>query len=178
MITKKEIAKVVALKKSAIRIRNGDEVIRGFVEPLTCNKILEIGTYKGVTSLFMSQFCNKLYTIDLLHGKLEKETVVGLVRHKLWKRFGVDNIEYLPAMCDNSKARIIEKLDFDFCFIDGGHTYEDVEFDFERVKHCGRVLFHDYDDSGIEKRNGVWNFVNTLPKEQITVRDIFAYWEG
>ena len=35
------------------------------------------------------------------------------------------------------------KLTFDFAFIDGMHKVENVRHDFENVKFCGRVLFHD-----------------------------------
>jgi len=179
MFDKFDIGKVTPLKKSALNIRRGDEVIRSFLKPVKAHTVLEIGTYKGIASLYMSQFCKKLYTIDLLEGKLETEGVpVHPNRVELWKMFDADNIIYLPAKCNNSKARIIKKIDFQFAFIDGEHTFEGVENDFELVKHCGKVLFHDYDKSVQEKRNGVYNFINTLPKEQITVRDIFAYWEN
>ena len=38
----------------------------------------------------------------------------------------------------------IRKMEFQFAFIDGCHDiYEEVEKDFEAVKKCGVVLFHD-----------------------------------
>jgi hypothetical protein len=183
MFGKKEIKEVTTLSKSALSIRDGDEVIRSFIEPLKCDTILEIGTYRGIGSLYMSQFCRKLYTIDLVDGLLEYQIKKGIVkdklpvRHQLWEMFKRDNIFFMPVKCNNSKIRVIKKLDFDICFIDGGHSFEDAKLDFELVKHCGKVLFHDYDFSNLPKRDGVWNFVNTLPKEQLTVRDIFALWE-
>ena len=42
----------------------------------------------------------------------------------------------------------IKKMQFKFAFIDACHEiYEEVQKDFEAVKKCGVVLFHDYRES-------------------------------
>ena len=75
------------------------------------------------------------------------------------------------------KWRKLKGLDFQFAFIDGAHD-ETVARDFEWTKRCGRVLFHDYDRRGVAVQDHVYNFVNTLPKEQVQVHDIFALWSA
>ena len=183
MFTKKEIGEVTALGRSSLNIRNGDEVIKSFLDEIKPEIILEIGTYKGVGSLYMSQFCELLHTIDLRNGRVERQQRFAIsednrpIRRELWNKFARENIVFHQIKDNEQKAEIVKDIPFDFCFIDGGHSSEDVKFDFNLVKHCGKVLFHDYDFSDRPKRDAVWNFVNTLPKEQLTVRDIFAYWE-
>lgn len=179
MITLKDIEKVTSIAKSSIRTDNGDQVLKEILEDIKPKFVVEIGTYKGIAALYMSQFCKRVYTVDLLDGKLEgEEKSKTPIRTKLWEHFGVENIWFQPVKCNHSKERFLKKIDFDFAFVDGDHSYEGAEYDFGLVKRCGRVLFHDYSKSKAEKRNGVYNFVNTLPKEQITVKGIFAYWQG
>ena len=62
---------------------------------------------------------------------------------------------------------------FDFAFIDGSHKYDDVKFDFECVKRCGRVLFHDYD---CKRHPDVTKFVDEL--SNVIKGRPFAYWES
>jgi hypothetical protein len=64
-------------------------------------------------------------------------------------------------------------LDFNFALIDGWHEYFSVKKDFEMVKFCGRVLFHDY---GLCP--GVYDFCNEIGAKPISDSKNFAYWEG
>ena len=53
--------------------------------------------------------------------------------------------------------------------------------DFELVRRCGRVLFHDADDNRVrgfkqDAPNHVFEFLETLPREQLLFDDIFALW--
>ena len=68
-------------------------------------------------------------------------------------------------------------MDFDFVFIDGDHD-GGIELDFELCKKCGTILFHDYSDRGQRKLNKVKNFIDTLPKNEITIlEEPFVLWQ-
>lgn len=165
------------LRKSALSIRDGEGVFREVLGDGRYRTALEIGTYKGVSAACMAQFCERVITIDLKRGKLEMNGE-DHDRAWFWGSLGIDNIEFHAVADDAEKAQLINGMEFDFAFIDGAHDAFGVRADFDLVKRCGAVLFHDYDDSGpkLEKRNDVYRFVNTLPKGQLRVIDIFALW--
>jgi hypothetical protein len=75
---------------------------------------------------------------------------------------------------DAEKAALVAGLDFDLAFVDGDHD-EGVAVDFDLVKRCGAVLFHDYAVSR-KGRNAVMNLVDSLPRHEVEVIDIFAFW--
>lgn len=158
------------LSRSAIRLRDGDAIIEQILTANKYNHILEIGTFRGATSALMSRYCQRLTTIDLRAGWIESAGG-SFDRHGFWKGLGITNINFIIVQSDEEKARIIRELDFDFAFIDGDHSRRSAANDFEMVKKCGTVLFHDYDG-----KNEVSQFVNSLPANEISVMDIFALW--
>jgi predicted O-methyltransferase YrrM len=131
---------------------------------------------QGVGAAELSRYCDKVITIDLKRGKLERAGET-FDRHALWASLGVTNIDLRLIANDKEKAALIAGLEFDFAFIDGAHD-RTVANDFALVKKCGAVLFHDYDRRGVKEQDFVFDFVNTLPKDQVTVRDIFAFWRA
>lgn len=162
------------LRKSALSIRDGAGVLEKVLGGRQYKTVLEIGTYRGVSAAEMSQYCEKVITIDLIDGKLEGNGE-AVDREGFWRGLGVNNIE-LHLVKDNAdKARLIEGLEFDFAFIDGAHDAT-VALDFEMVKKCGAVLFHDYckrNKPGAP--NYVYDFVSSL-KGSVEVYDIFGFW--
>ncbi len=44
------------------------------------------------------------------------------------------------------------------------------------MRKCGTVLFHDMDKRGRPELDYVYDFVRSLPPEQVEVIDIFALW--
>ena len=160
------------MRKSILSIRGGAGVVESILGGRRYKRILEIGTYRGIGSAYMSQFCERIVTVDLKHGKMEKDRQV-FDRFRLWETLGVKNIDLFLVDGDKHKADLIKTFDFDFAFVDGDHEGNAPRDDFELVKRCGAVLFHDYDGD-----NGVTRLVNSLPKEQVTVMDIFAFWQG
>lgn len=127
---------------------------------------VEIGTLFGVTTVLLAHYSEKVLTIDLNHQQL-----ATYIKHY----FGVENkIVNLIVKDDEEKAKVLASQDFDFAFIDATHTYDGVAFDFECVKKCGRVLFHDY---GQKRFQGVTDFIDELPKKEVITRTPFAFWE-
>ena len=112
----------------------------------------------------MDHYAERVYTVDILEFQ---EAMY------LWHCFGVaDKITYLVVKDNAAKKQAIETIDFDFAFIDGSHEYEDVKFDFEITKRCGRVLFHDYPTCP-----GVMKFIDELPQNKVRIDVPFAYYE-
>lgn len=164
-----------ALKRSALNIRDGEAVFKEILGGGQYRSVLEIGTYKGASAACMAQFCDRVTTIDLHHGRLE-QLGESWDRRAFWDALGVDNINLLLVSGDAEKADLVRSLDFDLAFIDGAHD-ETVRVDFDLVKRCGTVLFHDYDRRGTKAKDQVADFIDTLPKTQIRTYDgIFALW--
>ena len=150
---------------SALQFIDGEKILREFLSMKPIDTAIEIGTAKGATTALMAHYANKVYTIDQIEF---------LIARVLWSRYGLeDKIKFIRAPTDNEKIDKIAPLYYDFAFIDGEHTNDGVRLDFEIVKNCGRVLFHDYSDDAL----GVKEFIDTLPKEELTIKDRYAYWE-
>lgn len=162
------------LKRSALNIRGGAHAFERVMAGKGFRTTVEIGTYRGCAAAEMAQYCERVVTIDLKHGKLE-QAGEQFDRRAFWDSIGVRNIDLILIENDTEKAKVLGEIEFDFAFVDGAHD-RTVARDFELVKRCGRVLFHDYDSRGRVDQDQVFNFVNSLPKEQIEVFDIFALW--
>jgi hypothetical protein len=92
-------------------------------------------------------------------------------RLPFWEAMGIDNIDLRLVEDEAEKADFIRKSEFDFAFIDGDHEGDAPRRDFELVRRCGAVLFHDFDGD-----NGVRRFVRTLPHHQVADLGMFAFW--
>lgn len=163
------------LKRSVLSIRDGAGVLDAVLGSGEFRRVLEIGTYRGVSAAYMAHFVDHVTTIDLKHGRLE-QLGEPCDREAFWRSLGLDNITLRLVEDDAEKDAVIAAESFDLAFIDGGKN--DIADDFERVKHCGAVLFHDVDSRGLPGQDAVYDFVMALPKEQVTRMDIFALWRG
>lgn len=164
------------LKRSVISIRGGAGVIPEILGGGKYRTALEIGTYRGVGAAEMSPFVEKVITIDLKFGRME-QLGENHDREAFWRSLGITNIEFHAVRDDEEKAALVNSLAFDFALVDGAHD-ETVAKDFALVKRCGSVLFHDYDSRGAPDKDHVIDFVNTLPRDQLTPMDIFCFWRG
>lgn len=158
------------VKKSAFR--DGAAVLQQVLTERKVSTALEIGTYRGVSAAWISRFVGRMTTIDLVDGRAERKGE-KVEREALWSAMGINNIALRLVRDDAEKAEMIRSLAFDFAFIDGDHTGDAPARDFELVKQCGNVLFHDYG-----ARNGVTSFVRSLPQDQVRIIGIFAHWRA
>lgn len=159
------------LKRSVFSFPDGEKTIRSLLGGGKYKNVIEIGTYRGVTAAFMATLCERVTTVDLHCGQIEKDGD-GFDRSKFWNHMGVKNIDLVLVENDADKRKKVGQLDFDFAFIDGGLF--NVASDFDLVRRCGNVLFHDYDTT--RDRKIVFDFVNTLPASQVTPMGMFALW--
>ena len=133
------------LRRSALSIRGGAGVFEWALSGKGIRTVLEIGTYRGVSAAEISQYVERVIAIDLKHGRVE-DTDPGFDRVAFWEKLGVHNVELILVQDDAEKKAIVDGLEFDFAFVDGAHDYT-IRNDFDLVKRCGRVLFHDADDN-------------------------------
>lgn len=128
---------------------------------------LEIGTFHGITAIILSQYFDRVVCVTK-----EDDGAIPL-KHELVNFLGVKNITFHDIKSNAEKPALINGLAFDFCYQDGDHT-NDTLTDFELVKRCGNVLFHEY----WPLQPPVWNLVNSLPQNEIVraAHDCFAFW--
>lgn len=138
------------------------------------NAAIEIGTMQGLGTAAMTQGAKKVYTFDVNLRNAEHVWNLLGVRDKICMFVG-NNSE---AIWQEIHNRLIVPRNlkttgdiFNFAFIDGNHLLEAVRYDFEMVKFCGRVLFHD-----TENHKRIGNFVKGIGGKSV-YKD-FGYWEG
>lgn len=126
--------------------------------------ILEIGTGKGITTVMLSRIARCVITVDLGPYPLRQE---------VWGWAKCDNIAQVFVPDDSHKGRLLEHLDFDVAFVDGDHSVDGCAFDFQYVKRCGAVLFHDFTPP---YPNGPLALLKTLPAELLIQDPPFLWW--
>lgn len=114
--------------------------------------ILEIGTYKGGTLMAWTHIADKnakIIGVDLPGGDFgggftdeESKDIINLKKYNQQIfLFAMDSHEMSTIDVVKNHAK------FDFCFIDGDHTYEGVKKDYENylplMKKGGTMAFHD-----------------------------------
>jgi hypothetical protein len=129
---------------------------------------LEIGTFHGITAVVLSQFFDEVLCVSV------DDPNAKLLKHDIVHFLGIKNISFFDARNNAEKAAFIRAAKFDFCYQDGDHT-NDTLTDFALVKHCGRVLFHEF----WPLQPPVWNLVHSLPQDEVTRAqfDCLAYWD-
>lgn len=135
---------------------------------VTGKTCLEIGTFHGVTAALLAQHFGQVLCVTI------DEPATRSLRDQIIEHLGVTNVRFFDVANNEMKAELIGRLDFDFCYQDGDHT-NDTLTDFDLVKKCGRVLFHEY----WPLQPAVWNLVNSLPRQEVMRAhfDNLAYWE-
>ena len=135
------------------------------------NFCVEIGSYCGKSTCFIGQACkenkSKLITID--HHKGSEEQQLGELYFDaevydeklgrvntlplLEKNLAKFDLEYVvkPLVMDSISASKIVENNADLIFIDGSHTFESAESDYElwknKIKKGGTLAIHDVYDS-------------------------------
>ena len=139
-------------------------------------KMIEIGAYMGESTFLFgcSGLFSEIHTIDPHDGEEEFNELFGYDWDFVKNEFKInirhfDNIIHYPHCSYN----IVDDFDdngYDFLYVDGSHTYEDVKRDFEmylpKIKSTGFVGGHDYIP---EEWPGVVRAVNEIVGEPDTI---------
>jgi len=115
-------------------LKDADE----FFKNLKINTAIEIGTAYGISTAYIAQHANKVYTFDIKTYPC---------RQLIWDNLNVDDkiIYYLIKGREDIREQLRD-INYNFAFIDARHETEEIEKDFTMVKKCGRVLFHDVNE--------------------------------
>ena len=165
--------------------------IIGILKDLKPKVVMEIGTHKAFrpwewkkSGLFFFYYGFDVFedgTKELnqkeMNGKgsctmeLAKNSLSG-IQHKLYKGLTKDT---LPAFkYENVKA--------DFAFIDGGHSIETIQNDWDNVKDCmnpgGVVIFDDYYTLNVPEGFGCNEVVKNIEHEVLPETDVVLFEEG
>jgi len=123
----------------------------------------EVGTWNGLTAAVLSQFFDEVVSVDIAHNP---------TKHKILAHLGIKNVRCIDIADNAGKGTVLRHLDFDFAYLDGNHA-EDTESDFDMVRRCGRVLFHEC----WPFQSPVWSLCHSLPQEQVVYGGVgLALW--
>lgn len=165
-------------------------MIQSFLKNYKTKKILEIGSYKGGSTMLWAQmvkpYNGKVYSCDLTFDSggfyyTDENNKTFSYRRQVYNDTEYEKyIVELPG--DSHDLNHIEKIkgvvgnDVDLLFIDGDHSYNGVKQDFENfyslVKENGYIIFHDIQDTEIHRDQGceVSEFWNEI-------KDLYPSWE-
>lgn len=158
-----------AFQKFGASITRRSSVFHGLGKFLAERKVkgavcFEIGTWNALTSVVLSRCFDQVVTVDIAHND---------VKHEVLEHLGIRNVLCIDIRDNEEKAKVSEGIDFDFAYLDGDHAH-DTEADFDLVKRCGRVMFHE----AWPFQKKVWTLVHSLPHEEVTFGGAgLALWE-
>jgi len=128
---------------------------------------IEIGSWNGITAQVLSRFCNSVISIDVVNNQ-DKYLIDAYVSSLRGRK---SRIEFVNCSKENV-ASVIASRKFDFAFMDGDHAKE-TQGNWESVRHCGSVLFHEVWPS----QPPVWALVQSLPQSEVKYGAFnFALW--
>lgn len=126
---------------------------------------VEIGTCNGLTAIILARHFKTVVSIDI---------VPNLLKHRIAGHALARNVRFIDIHDNAEKATVIDALTFDAAYIDGDHA-SDTQTDFDLVKRCGLVLFHEYWPA----QPAVFDLVNGLKKQGgVVTKGKLALWTG
>lgn len=138
-------------------------VLEGFSRVIQSNafrgrRCIEIGTCSGLTAVVLARHFDEVISIDVEPSEF---------KHEIIKYRGIQNVRFVEVKDNAEKAEVVRSVSsFDGAYVDGDHA-RDTQSDFDLVKRCGRVLFHEY----WEAQPPVFNLVNDLRSQGSVVTD-------
>lgn len=130
--------------------------------------VLELGTSLGVSTAYLAQNAQKVYTI-------EGHPQIATLAQEMFQQEGFTNIDSRVGLFDNVLPAILEEVNtFDLIFIDGNHRYEPtllyLEMLLPKLSTKGVIIFDDIYWS--QEMANAWTAIKKHPKVTLTI-DIF-----
>jgi len=127
--------------------------LRNVIVKYDCKQILELGFYHGVSSMYIGAILDelggnrKLTTIDLEAAQEREPNIEALSKQLRFEHLIEPHYEKRSYLWRLMKF-IEEGRKFDFCYLDGGHNWDDTGFAFFLVDKLlndgGLILFDDF----------------------------------
>lgn len=156
------------------------EVMKGIIGKTKCSFIGEIGTHKAYTARQLIGYCAQrvktvtYYGYDIFdqhnpdqefhrqerNGKAPASFQYAQSMLTQWQ-INNKNLEY--KLFRGLTTDTLQPTRFDFVYIDGGHSYDTVKHDYEKVKDSKIIVFDDV------KIASVYKFVHELMDQGIQV---------
>ena len=152
------------------------------------NTICEIGTHDGKSAVQFVDYCLKInpklqyigYDIfdSVRHDKQFHEKEINGKGAGSFKK-AKSNLAHRQASNKKFKFQLhrgyttdtLVKAEYDFVYIDGGHSYETVKHDYNKVKNSTVIVFDDYQTSGVKEFFD--ELVNTTSLLQVLWDEVF-----
>lgn len=146
------------MQRFGAQVFRRSSVFHGLDEFLSEQKVqgklcFEVGTWNGLTSVVLSQYFDRVITVDIIHNAL---------KHEILDYLGIKNVRCFDIKDNREKAKIAAEFAFDFAYMDGNHA-DDTGEDWKLVNPCGAVLFHEV----WPFQPPVWELVNSLPAANV-----------
>jgi predicted O-methyltransferase YrrM len=150
---------------------------------------LELGFYHGVSSAYIAEILKDqggghLTTIDLLTARDRQPNIDQILSHLGLKEYVT--VFYEPRSYTWRLMKFLEAQSdpiYDFCYIDGGHSWDVSGFGFflvEKLLRPGGWLLFDDLDWTYERMIGPEGkpaFMRRMPEEEISTRQVRKVWE-
>jgi hypothetical protein len=140
-----------------------------FLSRFSLRNILDIGTYRGWTVAVMTAYLHRwnpelrVTTLDP-YCLCDETELLGSI---------------LPIQFSHETSAAYSGQSFDFCFIDGDHTFNQVRSDYEHVgRHAQICGFHDINDAYVEEgctEGGVPAFWRSLCRAEREIADFHEF---
>lgn len=160
------------MQRFGAQVFRRSSVFHGLDEFLSEQKVhgeicFEIGTWNGLTAVVLSQYFERVVSVDIVHNAL---------KHEIIEHLGIRNIRCFDIKDNADKRKVLREFcpDHDFAYMDGNHADDTME-DWKLVNGCGRVLFHEM----WPFQPPVWQLVHSLPADQVALNgDGLALWRA
>jgi len=150
-----------------------------FLNEIEIRSLCEIGTHKGNTAIQLIKYLSSNNKHITYHGydvfDFAKDNIEFNRKEKNGK--GGASFDYVKNRLDNLKNVItcfdyillqglttdtLKEQSFDFVYIDGGHSYETVKHDYEKVLNSKLIIF---DDAINKNANEVSKFLEEIKSQ-------------
>lgn len=136
--------------------KNGEKRLREMCQKINPRRtVLEIGTYQGVSACIMSEYFDKVLTIDIKRQDLTNEIIDFCGCTEKISNYVIGDRKEEKSLVD----KLCKDNDLDMIFIDGEHTHYELSKDWDMLNSkCSSILIHDYDPY----YKDVYDFVNKI----------------